>query len=567
MRLVLLVAAATVFGLSPAYAGGRFAEAPQDLRCAEPNQPTVAKVQIARAVALAVIAEKQSAEVQRRFELAIVDQGKAWSVFQVSKTRKSAPDRRGAWKVDAGAGGLAFRIAKCDGMISKNIRPRRTRLGHGPERAFERRPARRRPLITAARGRLTRGPRRPLIPLTPSETCRHVRGPARPPRPNPGRLRRPASGAKFLSAARDLLGRDRHRRASRTPRPRSAWPTPTAAWASMRPRRPRSIRVLALEPRNLRALILKGDHLHETGDRIGATAFYNAALRTAPPGQIEPELRQELARAHAVCARYAEEREAFLRERLAASGFADGALSSRFAQSMDLMLGRKQLYLQEPKYYYFPGLPQIQFYDRSAFPWLDAVEAATDDIRGELIDVLKDEAAFAPYVEGETGRPSADYQGLLNNPAWGAYYLWKNGSIVPDHAARCPKTLKALEAAPLTHAAARMPSVLFSRLEPGARIPPHNGFINARLIVHLPLIVPGKCRFRVGNDVREWREGEAWVFDDTIEHEAWNDSGETRVILLFEIWRPELSETERAQVTALFEAIDAYGDAPADWGV
>ena len=76
--------------------------------------------------------------------------------------------------------------------------------------------------------------------------------------------------------------------------------------------------------------------------------------------------------------------------------------------------------------------------------------------------------------------------------------------------------------------------------------------------------MPGNCRFRVGNETREWREGGAWAFDDTIEHEAWNGSASTRVILLFEIWRPELTEEERAMVTALFEAVDASGaDQPA----
>jgi aspartyl/asparaginyl beta-hydroxylase (cupin superfamily) len=82
--------------------------------------------------------------------------------------------------------------------------------------------------------------------------------------------------------------------------------------------------------------------------------------------------------------------------------------------------------------------------------------------------------------------------------------------------------------------------------------------LNARLICHLPLIVPAGCEFRVGNDVRQWVEGKAWVFDDTIEHEAWNRSEHDRYILLFDIWRPELGEEERAAVGALCEAIDAY---------
>jgi aspartyl/asparaginyl beta-hydroxylase (cupin superfamily) len=113
----------------------------------------------------------------------------------------------------------------------------------------------------------------------------------------------------------------------------------------------------------------------------------------------------------------------------------------------------------------------------------------------------------------------------------------------------------------------RTPSVLFSLLRPGAAIPPHHGFVNTRLICHLPLIVPDGCAFRVGNDTRPWREGQAWAFDDTIEHEAWNRSDQTRVILLFDIWRPELTGEERAQVAAMFEAIDDYGAGGEAWSV
>jgi len=113
----------------------------------------------------------------------------------------------------------------------------------------------------------------------------------------------------------------------------------------------------------------------------------------------------------------------------------------------------------------------------------------------------------------------------------------------------------------------RSPSVLFSLLRPGAHIPPHTGLINTRLICHLPLIVPAGCEFRVGNEVRAWQEGRAWAFDDTMEHEAWNRSGETRVILLFEVWRPELTDGERARVRAVFDAIDEYGGEQPRWEI
>ena len=323
-------------------------------------------------------------------------------------------------------------------------------------------------------------------------------------------------------------------------------------------------RALALEPRNLRALMMKADHLAAAGDARAASSFYRAVVSTAPPAdQLPADLRAELARAEAMCARYAAQFEAFLRQRLVARGLIEGRSAGRFRDSLDILMGSKKIYFQEPRQYFFPGLPQIQFYERDDFPWLDKVEAATADIRAELVEILKQESAFKPYVEGNPRLPQTNPQGMLNNPEWSAFYLWKNGAIVPENAARCPKTLSALADVPLALVRNRSPSILFSLLRPGARIPPHTGEVNTRLICHLPLVVPPNCSFRVGNDTRVTVEGRAWVFDDTIEHEAWNGSDRTRVILLFEIWRPELTVEERGLVSAMFEAIDAYNDEPA----
>ena len=326
---------------------------------------------------------------------------------------------------------------------------------------------------------------------------------------------------------------------------------------------------LALEPRNFGALILKADLMAELGDTRAAASFYQFAVRVAPPADEMPAaLRDELNRAKAMCERYAGEFGSFLVDRLVRHGLGDGRSTARFRQSLDILLGRKKSYFQQPNIYFFPELPQIQFYDREDFPWLDDVEAATADIRAELKAVVTDDPrSFVPYVQQVPGRPRRDLAGLEDNPSWSAYYMWKDGEIVLDHAARCPKTLAALASAPQVWARGRSPSVLFSQLRPGAWIPPHAGLTNTRLICHLPLIVPPGCAFRVGNDTRVPVEGKAWVFDDTMEHEAWNRSDHARVILLFEIWRPELTEEERALVGAMFEAIDAYsGEKPA-WSI
>jgi aspartate beta-hydroxylase len=328
-------------------------------------------------------------------------------------------------------------------------------------------------------------------------------------------------------------------------------------------------KALELEPQNLGALILKADHLAALGDARSAASFYRHAIRVAPPpSEMPATLRDEVARAQAMCDRLAGDFVAFLMDRLESQGLPNGRGAERFRQSLDLLAGKKKRYSQQPSIYFFPELPQVQFYDRDRFPWLDRVEAATADIRAELMAVLADTSpSFVPYVQPVPGRPRRDLAGLEDNPSWSAYYMWKDGDIVLDHAARCPRTLDALAEAPQVWVRHRSPSVLFSLLRPGAHIPPHAGLTNTRLICHLPLLVPPGCALRVGNDTRAPAEGKAWVFDDTIEHEAWNRSDRTRVILLFEIWRPELTEEERALVTAMFDAIDTYSGQKPAWSI
>jgi len=312
---------------------------------------------------------------------------------------------------------------------------------------------------------------------------------------------------------------------------------------------------LALAPRDLRALIAKADHLAMAGDRRAAAAYYSTALQHAPaPDRAPPHLRDALRRAQAASGAIARELEDFVRARLAEGGI-DGAAAPRFGRAVDILFGRKQAYVQQPRYLYYPELPNVQFYERDAFPWLDAVESATAAIREELSREVG--PAFKPYVTQTPGRPRNDQMGMVDNPNWSALFLYKDGAEQAA-AARCKSTMAALADAPLTRIPKRTPSVLFSRLAAGARIPAHTGMLNTRLICHLPLIVPDECTFRVGNDVRNWVEGRAWVFDDTIEHEAWNGSAQDRTILIFDVWRPELSLEERACVSALCQAIDAY---------
>ena len=177
-------------------------------------------------------------------------------------------------------------------------------------------------------------------------------------------------------------------------------------------------RLLAAEPRNIRALILRADCFAETGDTRSASSFYLMAIRAAPPSAaIPPDVARELGRAQQMCERYAEEYKTYLRRSLTARGFDEARSSARFGQSLDIVLGKKQIYVQQPRYYYFPGLPQVQFFEHGTFPWLDDLEAATDEIRGELLEVMRDPDSFAPYVSGDPNRPRKDQVGMLADTA------------------------------------------------------------------------------------------------------------------------------------------------------
>jgi len=305
-------------------------------------------------------------------------------------------------------------------------------------------------------------------------------------------------------------------------------------------------RVLAAEPRHRQALVLRGDYAED--DRA-ACSFYGMALANASEAErAQPLLRAAQERLAAASRRFADH----LRAEVATVD-----AGPRFTEAVALVTGEKQLYLQQPTSFFFPGLPHRQFFDAAEFDWAPALVAAAPAIRAELEGLIASGSGSAPYVQADPTRASRGHA-LLNNPRWSAFHLLENGVPHPANAPRCPATLAALAAAPLPHIAKRSPMALFSVLRAHTHIPAHNGMLNTRLIVHLPLIVPERCRLRVGNEERAVRAGELMIFDDSIEHEAWNDSDEARVVLLFEVWRPELTATERAGLTTLFGAVGLY---------
>jgi len=317
---------------------------------------------------------------------------------------------------------------------------------------------------------------------------------------------------------------------------------------------------LAANPLDLLALILRANLLERHGKRHKAAQAYGAVIAVSPPlDRLHPDLRPAVSSAMKFRDAYNREAAAFFAERLEpVYAEARGERLERFRDAVDILTGQKRRFDSHSEIFHFPRLPAIEFFDRESFPWLDAIEAETGDIRDEFVRVLEAEEGFAPYIEYPQGVPLNQWVELNHSPRWSAFHLIKMGARVEENAAKCPRTMAAIAGAPQPDLPGRTPSAMFSLLKPRTRIPPHTGVTNVRLVVHVPLVVPPGCGFRVGNDVREWVPGKAWVFDDTIEHEAWNDSDKLRVVLIFDIWHPHLTAAERTLVTRFMGAIGEF---------
>lgn len=318
---------------------------------------------------------------------------------------------------------------------------------------------------------------------------------------------------------------------------------------------------LAIDPYNFLALLSKGAVLEKLSGERAAARVYRHAIEIAPPDdELPPHLVAPLARARAVVDGVDEELENFLRGQIGPLTAAGGELAmNRLDEAIGVYAGRRKVYQQQPLLLHYPRLPALPFYPRDLFPWLRDLEAGTDAIRDELQAVLASRMDdFAPYIAFPPNVPVNQWAELNHSERWSSLFLWKDGERQDAVCDSCPRTAALLEGLPMADQEGFAPVAMFSALQPHTRIPAHTGSTNVRLITHLPLILPGPARFRVGNDMRAWRMGEAWVFDDTIEHEAWNDADETRVILIFDIWNPYLEEGERELVKVLMEARNQF---------
>jgi aspartyl/asparaginyl beta-hydroxylase (cupin superfamily) len=324
---------------------------------------------------------------------------------------------------------------------------------------------------------------------------------------------------------------------------------------------------LAIDPRYVPALLQKAELMERLDNRKAAATVYQAALDCVASGTpVTQQMAAALTHAQELVTANAGELEAFLEQELASVRQQHaGADPQRYDACRDVFLGRRRVYTHQPKGILFPYLPAIEFFRREDFPWLDTLEAATEDIAAEALAALAgDRAGFKPYVDFPAGTPMDQWAPLNRSLDWSVYNLLEDGTRLPAHIEKCPKTAAVLAQLPLCDIPGYAPGAYFSVLKPRTRLPVHTGTTNTRSIVHLPLVVPEGCGFRVGSQVRTWRRGKAWVFDDTIDHEAWNDSDQIRIVLIFDIWNPLLTAAERDLVRGFTVGLGRYygADAP-----
>jgi len=324
--------------------------------------------------------------------------------------------------------------------------------------------------------------------------------------------------------------------------------------------------LLAHRPQDFAARLHRGRLLEQSARADEALFAYGRAIREAnlqgrwtSDETTAPALREQVRHAIRTVNRgvgaYYERALAPLVARFGASEM------QRVAHCLAIHLGQQPPEFvdprQQPTFLFFPGLPTTPYLEVQDAPWRAALQAQTDAIEAELRALLP--AATGREAVFHSGELAAEnLRGAQGAPDWNGYYFFRHGEARRENHAACPQTSAALAALPLARIPGHAPEVLFSVFSPGTHLLPHRGVTNTRVVGHLPLIVPPDCALRVGGETHAWRRGEVVVFDDSYEHEAWNRSAETRVVLIFDLWNPHLTEAERLAVSALVVAIGDY---------
>jgi aspartate beta-hydroxylase len=328
-------------------------------------------------------------------------------------------------------------------------------------------------------------------------------------------------------------------------------------------------RTVSLDVQHHEAWLLMGHWRKEHGDAMGAAKAWFQAIHRAQsqglwlsPQTLDLQVQQEVLGA---MASLRVDRKAHLSLALDAARAAHGAKAiERIERGLLAYLGEVPLELgdarQNPKVFNVPGLPSPPYHDPYLQPWAKTLQAGWKDIRAEALAVVNGGQNVRSFLDLKPGDDVKKYvSGAALNPAWDAYFFYRHGERFDANHAACPITSALLESMELCRIDQQSPEICFSVLRPGSTIERHYGVTNARLVTHLPLIVPPDCALNLIDASRHtWKEGELMMFDDTYHHEAWNKSAEVRIILLMDCWNPYLTPPERMAFKALIECITEF---------
>ncbi len=326
-------------------------------------------------------------------------------------------------------------------------------------------------------------------------------------------------------------------------------------------------RAIQLAPERAVAHLHRGMILEDLGRERDALLCFGKALKLEPVLRTSPASQpfgiQKLA-AHAI-GRLAPLRLAAIDQ--AAQEIEDlfaSKLPDRAREFLDIFKGLKapayEDAQQHPDFLFYPGLGPKPWFERGEFPWIKAFEAETPGILAEyrsLVSESQSSTPEQPYV-AEGARESRIWKELAGSLAWSSFHLYRSGNPAPSVIQRCPRTFSALKHLPLARGQSHAPEVFFSILKPGTRLPPHHGLSNAKLTIHLGLVIPDRCGMKVGGETRQWREGRALIFDDSFRHEAWNAHATPRAVLIADIWNPALAPIEQELVARAIDAHEAF---------
>ncbi len=304
---------------------------------------------------------------------------------------------------------------------------------------------------------------------------------------------------------------------------------------------------LALIPDYSEALRQRGRALHTLGRVAEAIACHEAALVEAPD---DAQTQLALADALAVSDRH---EEAFVCYRNAAG--LDPSLATHLStalgtyaqvheaaaqvgmQRLNRYIGAFLTNQADARMGMYPGLRSAPFHEAAQLPGALALERNFAAIREEIKGL-----AAAEF--------QAEAEGLMGHGSWDVFLFYERSRKNEENCARCPVITRIIESSNTVRTQAGL--LYVSKLAPGTHIKPHRGPTNLRLRCHLGITIPaGDCGLKVGGETRRWQEGRCLVFDDSLEHEAWNHTAEPRIVLIIDFWHPDLTPTEVAYLEGL----------------